>query len=164
MRTRNLVVDLQLAKSCEPGLNSDGDFDYTLTITNPFAPNGATLANCVISDPGATCDNQVVVGPIAADGSSVSVNCTSPNPENTATVSCDIVENPGQFINAVASGTCDDVEVDKQVSCDGGTTWNETSPRLQIRVKGLRSRVFSGPGHRAALAQYTGETDSPAAI
>ncbi|MCH7665622.1 MAG: hypothetical protein IH936_06825 [Acidobacteria bacterium] len=123
----NLVVDLELAKFCEPGLNPQtGDFDYTLTITNPVNPLGATLENCVISDPGATCDGQVIAGPIPADGSSVPVNCSSPSSSNTATVTCEIVENPGQFVDATASATCDDdVEIDKQVSCDSGGTWND---------------------------------------
>ena len=81
----------------------------------------------MVSDPGASCDGQVIPGAIVP-GQSVEIDCTGPTPSNTATVTCDIqgafdANGDPKTIEDEDTGDC--IELDKQVSCDGGATWND---------------------------------------
>ncbi|MCP4203253.1 MAG: hypothetical protein GY769_15120, partial [bacterium] len=120
---------LEVTKECTADRDDEGNFIYTVTATNPANPDGATLDNCVLSDPTATCDPLSTTGPLAP-GQSATTSCTSPNGTNTATVTCDIVDaffpdGSPKTVSDEDSATCDDVQVDKQVSCDAGLTWND---------------------------------------
>ena len=73
---------LEVVKEC---VGASGPFAYEVTVTNTGT---ATLANCVISDPSATC-SPASVGPLAPFDVD-SFSCASPDESNTATVTCDI--------------------------------------------------------------------------
>ena len=100
-------------------------FTYELAVTNPSNSNGATLINCVVSDPGATCDGEIFAGPLAP-GESESTTCVSSSAANTATVTCEILgamDAQGQPKTIMDEDTAECIELDKQVSCDSGNSW-----------------------------------------
>ncbi len=123
------VPAVEVDKTCTGSQDAQGNYTYEVSFLNPVNPSGATLENCVISDPGASCDGQVFAGPFAP-GQGDTTTCTSPSSSNTATVTCDIVGSgpPGGPANTVSdedSAQC--IELDKQVSCDGGLTWHDVT-------------------------------------
>ena len=117
---------LVVTKECAGQQDSNGDFPYSVTVTNTGT---ATLENCVISDPGATCSPTSLAGPLTPGQDGV-FSCTSPDISNTATVTCNIqgaFDSSGQpkTISGEDSASCNLVKFDKQVSCDAGQTWND---------------------------------------
>ena len=100
----------------------------TITVTNPANDRGATLANCVVEDPQAGfTSGSFSLAPGESETFETEINGLTEPTENTATVTCDIVDSAGKTIDAQTTDTCDvaicDVSVDRQVSCDGGVTF-----------------------------------------
>jgi hypothetical protein len=103
------VADLEVTKECVPGFNPQtGEFDYTLRAENPFNPSGATLENCVVSDPGASCDGFQIPGPLYPGDMTAPIACSSPSLQNTATVICNVLGLPPSVtVQATDSAVCD---------------------------------------------------------
>ncbi len=120
---------LDVTKECTASRDAQGNFTYEVSFENPANANGATLANCVVSDPGASCDGEVFAGPFAP-GQGDTTTCTSTSSSSTVTVTCDIVgSNPrgGAPKTLSSEDTAECIELDKQVSCDGGLTWHDVT-------------------------------------
>ena len=103
------VADLEVAKECVPGFNPQtGLFDHTLTAENPFNPSGATLENCVVSDPLApNCDGFTIPGQLHPGDTSAPISCSSSTLLNTATVTCNVLGLPPSVtVQATDSSQC----------------------------------------------------------
>ena len=117
--------DLQVDKACDPGFNEGtGLYEYTVTVSNAAPPGSADLTDCVVTDTNATgCD---AVIPSIAAGDTETIACSSEFKLNTVSVTCN---NPKPVTQA-ADADCGPptLDVDKQVSCDGGVTWHGVGP------------------------------------
>lgn len=100
--------DLEVTKLCRDQVN--GRNEISIGISNPTAPDGASLENCTVSDPLAPeCDGAPVTSPLAP-GASDTVLCgidgLSGTITNEVTVTCDIQDTSKQ-ISDTAEALCD---------------------------------------------------------
>ena len=131
---------VELTKECV-GEEPAGTFNYTLQVANPPNPTGATIANCEVTDPGTTCHGLMFAGPFLPGTASAAVPCTGPTASNTAQVSCDVLDAnglpvPKPVTDEDSCASCV-IEIDKQVSCDGGANWNDVTGGDDVDGEGI---------------------------
>jgi hypothetical protein len=125
---------IEVTKECEDGFGADGMITFSGTVTNT---GGVELTGVTVVDdsgtPGDTADDQTVFGPATlAPGESQPFSGSYTPPASPST---DVVTASGDFtvgdvtdtVTDTAEATCElidcAVEVDKQISCDGGLTF-----------------------------------------
>lgn len=125
---------IEVTKECEDGFGVDGMITFSGTVTNT---GGVELTGVTVVDdsgtPGDTADDQTVFGPATlAPGESQPFSGSYTPPASPST---DVVTATGDFtvgdvtdtVTDTAEATCElidcAVEVDKQISCDGGLTF-----------------------------------------
>jgi len=122
------AVDLTIEKTCEEQDPLTGENAVTIVVTNPDDPRGASLADCVVTDPlaGFTSD-PFDLAPGESKQFDTTVSGLTEPTLNEATVVCEIVGSAGKTIERTAEDECEtsvcEMNVDRQVSCDGGATW-----------------------------------------
>ena len=120
---------LTVDKVCDAADPVGGTYTYTVSAANDSPPGNLSLKNCVVEDPGTSCDG-ASLGDLFPGAGAQSVTCVGPSPENTARVRCQVADSVGVFLEEEAFGVCRicDTRLDRQVSCDGGATWVDAGP------------------------------------
>jgi hypothetical protein len=152
---------LQVTKTCDE-VDALGNADVSITVTNTGT---AALENCQVSDllfPDASvCPTDVGVGEIQTvtpdmfdlpSGSQEITGTVNTFMEacNQVTVTCDIVGTDKTIIAEASDicevGTCQ-VQVDKQISCDGGLTWVDDNGFVGANEDGTDDPCFGWNAH-----------------